>query len=659
MRNKNGIGNDLIKTSLHEKDYDADHNKFLESKTVQVKDLLELVKSKNYSLITWINGRRKEKYFECATGFTIDVDEVLSLEEARECLDDKGYNYIIATSKSHSQQKDKYHILLFFSNPVYSVKAYKAINQKIHTTLFPESDHQVLDAARFIFGSPNDAIVEYNFDGKGFNVLAEDGLWNKSLEIITDDNETVTVDDLDGKTPCYCPFHDDSNPSAFVNYNEKSNNWYISCSTCGETLWMEKEIDNLESVLGPYYHYSKYIHELGIKGGEFFIHPIDTSFFHIATNTNGSKDERDAAYDELCKTKHISHLPRVDLLGTIDADKDYFQVNITEGLITVHYSPIKVDKKDNKFIDNYLEDRFGEYKQFIKEYLAVYCYTNYEKMPTLVFNSPRGNGKTTFVELVGSIYPHLCMAWNGIESDFNYEAEKKFLIVEENDTPGKKQYRAVKRYGGRKNATMNKKYQAPYQVRNNTNIAILSNERTAMYAKSSELPTDEKNNQFFVWEFPEFSEPINDKMDELLESHIGHYIRTEIKDVFESQKDKNGDCRYSIRVPITDYEKKMFKASKSPEEKATDEILEFIYHLDHSGDHQIYYDFLADGLLPQELIKSRLTINHQLIFDNLLEREYILDKTDRPMKDGKQYRCYYMDIKFIEKFNEAQKLKNK
>ena len=59
--------------------------------------------------------------------------------------------------------------------------------------------------------------------------------------------------------------------------------------------------------------------------------------------------------------------------------------------------------KDNDFIEEYLDDRFGTHKTFIKEWLAVYCYTNYQKLPTLILTGYCGSGKTTFAEIIADI----------------------------------------------------------------------------------------------------------------------------------------------------------------------------------------------------------------------------------------------------------------
>jgi phage/plasmid-associated DNA primase len=61
----------------------------------------------------------------------------------------------------------------------------------------------------------------------------------------------------------------------------------------------------------------------------------------------------------------------------------------------------------NFLIEEYLDERFGQYKDFIKQWLAVFCYTNYKKLPHLILKGKRGTGKSTFSDIVSDIFPGL------------------------------------------------------------------------------------------------------------------------------------------------------------------------------------------------------------------------------------------------------------
>jgi hypothetical protein len=94
--------------------------------------------------------------------------------------------------------------------------------------------------------------------------------------------------------------------------------------------------------------------------------------------------------------------------------------------------------------------------------------------------------------------------------------EKKLLVVEENDETTLNQYKILKKYSGQKNALVHKKFRDPYKVRNNMNIIILTNQDIPIYVKKEEMPKDENNNQFFVYEFKK----LKNKIDNTLYSTI-------------------------------------------------------------------------------------------------------------------------------------------
>ncbi len=150
-----------------------------------------------------------------------------------------------------------------------------------------------------------------------------------------------------------------------------------------------------------------------------------------------------------------------------------------------------VDIQDNAFIDDYLSRTFGKHVDFIKKYLAMYVYTNYIQLPTMILHGPRGTSKTTFAEMVRAIFPNLYIDWRGDVGSFTPEAEKKLAVIEENELNEKSQYKILKKYSGQKYLLVNKKYQPEYQVRNNLNIILISNESIPLFVEKTELPTDE------------------------------------------------------------------------------------------------------------------------------------------------------------------------
>jgi hypothetical protein len=70
---------------------------------------------------------------------------------------------------------------------------------------------------------------------------------------------------------------------------------------------------------------------------------------------------------------------------------------------------------------------------------------------------------------------------------------------------------------------------ARYEVVNNLNMILLSNAHTPIFVEREELPREENQKQFFVYEFSSIAGEIDPDFGEKIESNLGHYIRTELK----------------------------------------------------------------------------------------------------------------------------------
>ncbi len=596
--------NKSIELSTAAKNYNGAENQWFKTETVSLGNLPKYLTQHNFSTLHWQGGSRDKKNFIKAVGFVGDYDDGQTIQAAHDDLKSRSINHLIIPSKSHNAAHHKFHIVIPFDNPVYTVGGYKRIAKHIAADILPGSDPSVTDAGRFIFGSPDNADAISYWDGEDFDVSDLAEIWNQDTEILDKDENVVTVSDITEKTPIFCPFHEDSNPSAFIDHSESSDNWYIHCSSCGETFWMEQDITHLERVCENYYSYGTEVYDFGMMDDEFFYNKLGSRKFHVLTGTD-NEPEKAEAFRYLVKRHHIRHLRRIDYVSNMDVDESYYEIDLSRGVITAHHRGIPVDLQDNGFVEDYLKDRFGEYLTFIKEWMAVYCYTNYKKLPTIIFNSDRGNGKSSFVEILAEIFPTLSFQWGGNEDSFTYEVEKKFLVVEENQSEKVSQYKTLKKYTGQKKATVKKKFKDPYQVINNMNIIVLSNEAIPLFVSRGELPTDTKNNQFFVYEFPEITCAIDPDLQEKILARLGHYIRTELKTVFEGLS--TAGYRYSIDVPITDAEKELFAANTTDLESDVDVLIDRLerqYDEKSFPSDEPFYAFIKEGYLPVRWIKN-------------------------------------------------------
>jgi hypothetical protein len=598
------ILNKSIELSTAAKNYNGAASTYFKTELVDVRKLAIYLTLHNYSAIHWRDGSRKESNFIKAVAYIGDYDDNRTIQEVHDDLVSRGINHLIIPSKSHTPEHHKFHVVIFFSSPVYTATGYKKIAAYIANEILPGSDTAVTDAARFIFGSPEGADAICYFDGEDFNPAKHEKLWNQNTEIRDKDGNVISPIDVSQETPIYCPFHDDSKPSAFINHSKKRDNWFIHCKSCDETYWMETDITHLERVCENYYSYGTDVYDFGMMDDEFFYNKLGSRKFHVLTGTD-NEPEKAEAFRYLVKRHHIRHLRRIDYISDMDVDESFYAVDLGSGVITAHHRGIPVDIEDNEFIEAYLKDRFGKYLTFIKEWIAVYCYTNYKKLPTIIFNSDRGNGKSSFVEIIAEIFPTLSFQWGGNEDGFTYEVEKKFLTVEENQSEKVSQYKTLKKYTGQKHATVKKKFKDPYQVKNNMNIIILSNDAIPLFVSRGELPTDTKNNQFFVYEFPEITGAIDPDLQEKILARLGHYIRTELKTVFDGLS--TSGFRYSIDVPITDAEKELFAANTTDLESDVDVLIDRLtrqYDEESFPQDEPFYAFIKEGYLPVQWIKN-------------------------------------------------------
>ncbi len=651
MKGQTHKPDDSIQLSAIAKNYSPALNKILKVKSVKIKDLPYFMVKNNYSTIQWENGSRHKDNFMVSIGTTGDYDfGKKSILEVHGDLKAKGINHVIIPSKSHTEEHPRFHVLILFDVPVYSKSTYKQIALKMIDELFPDSDKSVADAGRFIFGSPDNANAVSYWEGSNYTISNIDGLWDSTLLLRDSDDVMKLAREFEQKSPIYCPFHEDSNPSAFIDYSEKSDNWYIHCSSCGQTFWMLKEESHLERVCKDYYSYGTEVYDFGMMNDQFFYNKIGVPKFHSRTHTR-HKPERDEAFDFLATSKHIRHLSRIDYISDIEADESYYEVDLGLGVITAHHRAIPIDIQDNQMVEDYLEDRFGQYLTFIKEWIAVYCYTNYKRLPTIIFNSERGNGKSSFVEILAEIFPTLSFQWGGNEDSFTYEVEKKFLVVEENQSEKVSQYKTLKKYTGQKYATVKKKFKDPYQVKNNMNIIILSNDAIPLFVSRGELPTDTKNNQFFVYEFPEITGPIDPDLQEKILSRLGHYIRTELKSVYDGLSSRG--FRYSIDVPITSAEKELFAANTSDLESDVDILVSRLveqYATDSFPDDMPYNSFIELGQLPVQWIKyySQSTRHYNQIIKGMRRQRLLSGEADRIQVGVKRLFCFSMTDKLTQ-----------
>ncbi|MDP2361745.1 MAG: DUF5906 domain-containing protein [bacterium] len=275
---------------------------------------------------------------------------------------------------------------------------------------------------------------------------------------------------------------------------------------------------------------------------------------------------REPLLGELAREAHTISQLRFNQEGNPDIDTpDY----LWKGDVLIGRNPaLRAGKEDNAFIDAWLVQLFGPHTTFIKQWLAMYCYTNYIPLPVLIlYSKERGTGKNVFAEAVCSIYEPL----HSRDTDYEHFTEAfkgKLWYIDEQSTDGKKLYQAVKQIGGNNKLVVNNKYGLKHQVDRNLSVILTTNNLKPMEMEADELQLDETNNQFFVMELKPLPTRTRNFPD-LVKERLGHYVRTELQAVFTAlQQDPDyGKYRYGIRVPVTDEERRLYNLSQTVVER--------------------------------------------------------------------------------------------
>ena len=122
---------------------------------------------------------------------------------------------------------------------------------------------------------------------------------------------------------------------------------------------------------------------------------------------------------------------------------------------------------------------------------------------------------------------------------------------------------------------------------------------------------------------------------------MGYYIQTELKAIFQTLNINQN--RYSIPVPITEYEKELFASSVTPEEDAMDNILLKLKDA-YEGIPAGYAEFMKQGFVPTLMLEdsnSIAKVGKTKVVKLLRSNGYLTNaKADRPaIKKDRQY-CY-------------------
>lgn len=584
-----------------------------------------------HSLMVWEDGHRHASKLRLRTGIMIDIDNdstyvqtPVTRRQIQEALKTLGCGYVMCPSKSHLREKpataqkpaqaavERWHIYLPFAEPTPSTPALEAgIENLIVKHFGPLGADPIFDGARY-FGpgkSPElvttfaahplqpqwiigvyagmklgdayrkevahkkreargEAIVPGGNPARGRKGAEKGGeYWRKKQEVTLSDGRTVTADEIDTHTPCRCinPTHADEHASAFVAFNPDGYQ-FIHCKSCNLTWW---EKDWMQPYLDKLFYAGSAL--CFMAGGDDI--PWDHDLFPKEGIIAPTKEAKAGLIAMLAKNPMMRGQLKVDRrkggLGPASATKD-----VRTSTLRMTEPMAKGTVCDNLAVESWFRNLFCQHADFLMNWVSIYAFADFQKLPVIVLNGPRGSGKSGFAEMLFDIYPTRSRRWDADDSGFNDELDSFLVHVDElpaaehGRASNKAFYRQIKSLTGGKKIRINRKSGLRYDIRNNLNVIVTTNDKDPIHLNPFERATNVANNQFFIYTMPKPVEIDIPAWQHVQDAFAG-WVRTAGHDRYQAwresgEKDKT---RYSLMVPITDEEESAYEESKSGSER--------------------------------------------------------------------------------------------
>ncbi|MDN2581872.1 plasmid replication protein, CyRepA1 family [Aquibium sp. ELW1220] len=202
------------------------------------------------------NGHRAKENFVSTSILSVDVDEGMTLDEAKAHPLVAAYATFIYTTCSHTPEAHRFRIGFALEHPITDPVAATAATRSLLLRL--SGDGSTDDAARMFFGNsntqvelfdrglPQSVLDELVAQSEGFVRSQKPKLTDLSsrsalhidpdLLVRLEGGPSVPFSDLRLKNRVHCPFHNDRKASAFVTQN-RGGEYGIHCQACRTTYW--------------------------------------------------------------------------------------------------------------------------------------------------------------------------------------------------------------------------------------------------------------------------------------------------------------------------------------------------------------------------------------------------------------------------------------
>lgn len=203
-------------------------------------------------------GTRKATNFKQCGFLAVDIDDGLPIERIETIDIVNSSATMIYTTASHTEEAHRYRIVFALEEPITDRREYTAALRSL--ALRTSGDKVATDPARIFYGNDNADVtiadrglsreqvrelIDQSFNAPKDDKQNNDKATTRSLLKLNGDQTVVAASgehfalaDLERSTSICCPFHRDTNPSAFVVVSHGGTKG-IHCSSCDATFWPE------------------------------------------------------------------------------------------------------------------------------------------------------------------------------------------------------------------------------------------------------------------------------------------------------------------------------------------------------------------------------------------------------------------------------------
>lgn len=203
-----------------------------------------------------LSGPRSVSNYVGSDVLSVDIDQDLTVAEARKLPFAEQHLTILYTTPNHTPERHRFRLMFALPRTISEPKEMRAALRSL--ALRFGGDQSATDPARIFFGSSgsNPEVYDRTITDDVLDELIAQGLETdqrdspkaqptttvSKLPIMPDriitlrDGQTRLFRELEPKTPICCPFHYDKNASAFVTTSQGGING-IHCMTCRQSFW--------------------------------------------------------------------------------------------------------------------------------------------------------------------------------------------------------------------------------------------------------------------------------------------------------------------------------------------------------------------------------------------------------------------------------------